>query len=93
VVSEWLYGPSWLGSLQETNIVEQDPVFRELLSFRPAMQLCYDVFGPLFHLGQDKWTRKYRQADMPGGLDGTESIGWHSDGPIGFPEIEGSHGP
>eukprot|EP01047_Picozoa_sp_COSAG01_P014330 COSAG01_NODE_695_length_14201_cov_10.521875_16_plen_222_part_00 len=40
------------GHLTETNIVEQDPVFRELLSFKPSMQLCYDVFGPLFHLGQ-----------------------------------------
>ena len=40
------------GHLTETNIVEQDQVFRDLLSFKPAMQLCYDVFGPLFHLGQ-----------------------------------------
>ena len=32
--------------------MEQDQVFRDLLSFKPAMQLCYDVFGPLFHLGQ-----------------------------------------
>ena len=44
----------------ETNIVEHDPVFREFLLYLPALQLSYDVFGPMFHLGQDKWTRKFR---------------------------------
>ena len=78
--------------LSETNIVEQDAVWRELLVYKPAMQLCYDCFGPLFRLGQDKWTRKYRPGDpnAPDGLDELpqQSIGWHSDGPIGFPEIQ-----
>ena len=47
-----------------------------------AMQLCYDCFGPLFRLGQDKWTRKYREddPDAPPGLKDLPqlSIGWHS---------------
>ena len=47
--------------LTETNIVEADKVFCDMLTYKPAMQLCYDLFGPLFRLGQDKWTRKYKQ--------------------------------
>ena len=66
----------------ETNIVEHDPVFREFLLYLPALQLSYDVFGPMFHLGQDKWTRKFR-------ADEGMSLNWHSDGPLGFPEIDG----
>jgi hypothetical protein len=73
------------------NLVELDPVFREMLTFRPALQLCYDCFGPMFHLGQEKWTRKFAASD-PHALDTgdpTGGIGWHSDGPHGFPEIDG----
>ena len=69
----------------ETNIVELDPVFREYLMYLPALQLSYDVFGPMFHLGQDKWTRKYRR---PEGRDPI-AVNWHSDGPLGFPEVDG----
>ena len=36
------------------NLVELDPVFHEMMTFRPALQLCYDCFGPMFHLGQEK---------------------------------------
>ena len=62
----------WIGqghpkAPQETNIVELDPVFREFLMFKPVLQMCYDCFGPMFHLGQDKWTRKYRKQDLPPG--------------------------
>jgi hypothetical protein len=71
--------------LSETNIVELDPVFRELLTYKPALQLSYDVFGPMFHLGQDKWTRKYRAGDIRDPI----AIGWHADGPLGFPEVDG----
>lgn len=78
--------------LSETNIVEQDPIWRDFLTYKPAMQLCYDCFGPLFRLGQDKWTRKYRKGDpdAPPGSDELpqQSIGWHSDGPVGFPEFQ-----
>ena len=69
----------------ETNIVEHDPVFREFLLYLPALQLSYDVFGPMFHLGQDKWTRKFRVDE---GKD-PMSLTWHSDGPLGFPEVNG----
>ncbi len=71
--------------LSETNIVEHDPVFREFLLYKPALQLSYDVIGPMFHLGQDKWTRKYR---VEGRRD-PMSINWHSDGPLGYPEVDG----
>ena len=68
--------------LSETNIVELDGIWAEFLSYKPAMQLCYDCFGPLFRLGQDKWTRKYREddPDAPPGLKDLpkHSIGWHS---------------
>jgi hypothetical protein len=63
----------------ETNIVEHDPAFREFLLYLPALQLSYDVFGPMFHLGQDKWTCKFR-------ADEGMSLNWHLDGPLGFPE-------
>ena len=78
-------------SFSQTNLVELDPVFREMLTFRPALQLCYDCFGPIFHLGQDKWTRKFAADDYHVGESAqpTGGIGWHSDGPIGFPEIDG----
>ena len=66
----------------ETNIVEHDPAFREFLLYLPALQLSYDVFGPMFHLGQDKWTCKFR-------ADEGMSLNWHLDGRIGFPEIVG----
>ena len=68
----------------ETNIVESDPVFREFLMYKPALQLSYDVFGPMFHLGQDTWRVKYQNPERSRG-----SIGWHSDGPVGFPEVDG----
>ena len=63
----------------QTSLVELDPVFRELMTFRPAMQLTYDCFGPMFHVGQDKWTRKFC-ADDPHSIDEepTNGIGWHS---------------
>eukprot|EP01051_Picozoa_sp_SAG22_P020929 SAG22_NODE_4417_length_1276_cov_0.970263_2_plen_171_part_00 len=34
------------GYLTEMGIVELDAVFREYLTWKPALQLCYDVFGP-----------------------------------------------
>lgn len=71
--------------LSETNIIEYDPVFREFLLYKPALQLSYDVLGPMFHLGQDKWTRKYR---VEGRRD-PMAINWHSDGPLGYPEVDG----
>lgn len=88
-------GPDAVGvgdrSFSQTNLVELDPVFREMLTFRPALQLCYDCFGPIFHLGQDKWTRKFAANDfhVADSVEPTSGIGWHSDGPIGFPEIDG----
>lgn len=47
-----------------TNIIETNAVFREFLVFKPAMQLCYDVFGPMFHLGQVR-AHPIRQATSP----------------------------
>ncbi len=69
----------------QTNIIEHAPIFRALLTYPPALQLSYDIFGPMFHLGQDKWTRKYRAGDQRDPV----AIGWHADGPLGFPEVDG----
>ena len=79
------------GLLTEMGIVEEDPIFREYLTFKPALQLCYDVFGPMFHLAHDKWSRKLRPEDTPPHLtpDSSFPFGWHSDGPVGFPEVDG----
>jgi hypothetical protein len=79
------------GLLTEMGIVEEAPIFREYLTFQPALQLCYDVFGPMFHLAHDKWSRKLRPEDTPPHLtpDSSFPFGWHSDGPVGFPEVDG----
>ncbi len=69
------------------NVVEFDPVFRHLLVFKPAMQLCYDVFGPQFIMAQDKFEVQYPNPDHP-----SAGIPWHDDGPQSFPEVEGRHG-
>lgn len=47
----------WSRNKEETdfsqnNIVEQDSVFREMLMFKPALQLSYDMFGPMFTWGK-----------------------------------------
>lgn len=49
------------------------------------------MFGPLFHLAHDKWSRKLRPEDTPPHLTPESSFpfGWHSDGPVGFPEVDG----
>lgn len=66
------------------DIIELDPIFRPLLVFKPAMQLCYDVFGPQFIMGQDKFEVQYPNPNHP-----IAGIPWHNDGPISFPEIDG----
>ena len=38
------------GLLTEMSIVEADPVFREIMMFKPALQLCYDVRRPTVQL-------------------------------------------
>lgn len=73
----------------ETNIVESDPVFRDFLTFMPALQLSYDVFGPMFHLGQDTWRAKWHEPDHDDALSDPGSISWHSDGPVWFPQFDG----
>ena len=73
----------------ETNIVESDPVFREFLMYKPALQLSYDVFGPMFHLGQDTWRVKYHDPKDLTTLADPGSITWHSDGPVNFPQVDG----
>lgn len=43
------------------------------------------------YAGQDKWTRKFCATDphVLGHAQPTSGISWHSDGPHGFPEIDG----
>jgi hypothetical protein len=67
--------------------IQLDPVFRHLLVFKPAMQLCYDVFGPQFIMGQDKFEVQYPNPDHQ-----LAGIPWHNDGPQSFPEVDGRQG-
>ena len=47
----------------------------------------------MFHLGQDQWTRKLREVDLPAGVTSDVSIEWHSDGrELGFPEMRSPAG-
>ncbi len=71
-------------------MVEDDPAWRELMMFKPALQLCHDVFGPMFHLSQDMWRVYYADPNAP-----RQSIleGWHSDGPRVLPILEDGRCP
>jgi len=66
------------------NVVERAPIFRRLLMFKPALQLSYDCFGPQFVLSQDQFWVQFCNPEHP-----SSSVGWHSDGPVNFPQIDG----
>jgi hypothetical protein len=72
------------------SMVEDDPVWRELMMFKPALQLCHDVFGPMFHLSQDMWRIIYTNPHAPAQPD---TDGWHSDGPRVLPILEDGRCP
>lgn len=65
------------------NLVDKAPIFRRMMMFKPALQLAYDVFGPMFHVGQSR---------LKVSLRGDPAINWHSDGPVNLPQVEGRNG-
>ena len=72
------------------SIAEDDPAWRELLTFKPSLQICHDAFGPMFHLSQDMWRVYY--AD-PKAHKQPITEGWHSDGPRVLPILEDGRCP
>ena len=65
------------------NLVDKAPIFRRLMMYEPALQLAYDVFGPMFHVGQSR---------LKASIRGDNAINWHSDGPVNLPRVEGRNG-
>jgi hypothetical protein len=74
------------------NCVDADAAFRALMMYRPALQLSYDFFGPLFHLNQSNLVSRPRDAERKSNF--VDSSPWHADGPRprGFPQVGGAVG-
>lgn len=85
-------GDSVNTSVKVQNCVDADPAFRRLMMYEPALQLCYDVFGPMFHLNQSNFVS--RPSDGTGLSDFVASSPWHADGPRPglFPKVNGAMG-
>lgn len=66
-------------SVKKQNCVDLDPAFRALMMVEPALQLSYDVFGPMFHLNQSNFVS--RPNDGVARADYVSSSPWHADGP------------
>lgn len=79
-------------SVKVQNCVDRDPVFRKLMMYLPALQLCHDFFGPMFHLNQSNFIS--RPQDPGQKIDAVSAIGWHADGPrpAMFPRVNGVMG-
>lgn len=82
-----------LNGVKIPGCVDQHPVFRELMCYRPALQLAYDLLGPVFHLAQANCVHRppFNPAHDRAGAD---RIGWHADGPRPslFPRVNGAMG-
>lgn len=82
-----------LESVQVTNAVDEDVVFRELLMYPPMLQLGRDLFGPGFHLCQSNFFHRIQDksaaatASDGGGAERRPALNflngspWHADGP------------
>ena len=83
--------PSLTG-VKVQNCVDSDPAFRRLMMYEPALQLSYDVFGPMFHLNQSNFVSRPR--DNKTVADFVSSSPWHADGPRPglFPGVDGAMG-
>ena len=81
-----------LESLKLQNCVDYDAAFRHLMMYEPALQLCLDVFGPMFHLHQSNLVSRPREAEAQ--ADFISSTPWHADGPRPnlFPAVNGAMG-
>lgn len=78
-------------SVKVQNCVDRAPAFRQLMMYTPALQLCYDIFGPMFHLNQSNFVSRPQDEIRS---DYVASSPWHSDGPRPglFPSINGVMG-
>jgi hypothetical protein len=74
------------------NCVDEDPVFRGLMMFEPALQLTYDIFGPTFQLCQSNFIS--RPKELAPVADFLSASPWHADGPRPalFPKANGAMG-
>jgi len=81
-----------LESIKLQNCVDYDAAFRHLMMYEPALQLCFDVFGPMFHLNQSNLVSRPREDQAQ--ADFISSTPWHADGPRPnmFPNINGAMG-
>ncbi|MBB6051509.1 phytanoyl-CoA dioxygenase family protein [Armatimonas rosea] len=79
-------------SVKVANCVVHDPALLDLALYEPALQLAYDVFGPMFHLCQSNFVS--RPNDGTGKSDFVSASPWHADGPRPglFPKIDGAMG-
>eukprot|EP01120_Amphizonella_sp_Union-15-10_P012251 TRINITY_DN5409_c0_g1_i2.p1 TRINITY_DN5409_c0_g1~~TRINITY_DN5409_c0_g1_i2.p1 ORF type:complete len:290 (-),score=46.90 TRINITY_DN5409_c0_g1_i2:48-917(-) len=76
-----------------SDIVTLDPAFRKLMLYKPALQLSYDVFGPMFHLCQSNFFTRKKDSDTNDVFKSWSP--WHADGPrpAQFPKFkDGSMG-
>ena len=83
---------SSLTGVKVQNCVDADPAFLRLMMYEPALQLSYDVFGPMFHLNQSNFVSRPR--DNKTAADFVSSSPWHADGPRPglFPKVDGAMG-
>ena len=79
-------------SVKVMNCVDDDPAFRHLMLYGPALQMAHDVFGPMFHLCQSNFVS--RPNDGKTQADFVSSSPWHADGPRPnlFPKVDGAMG-
>ena len=79
-------------SVKVMNCVDEDPAFIRLMDYEPALQMAYDVFGPMFHLCQSNFVS--RPNDGKTQADFVSSSPWHADGPRPnlFPKVNGAMG-
>lgn len=79
-------------SVKVQNCVDRDEAFLKLALYEPALQLSYDVFGPMFYLCQSNFVS--RPNDGTNRNDFVSASPWHADGPRPalFPKIDGAMG-
>lgn len=74
-------------ALKLDNCVDVDESFRSLMTWKPALQLVYDLLGPSFQLNQ---SNAIYRPKSEGALDFQNGAVWHADGPRpSFPSIQG----
>ena len=84
-------GSNTTKSVKVPNCVDTDAAFRELMMYEPALQLAFDLLGPIFHLCQSNFVSRPR--DRTSSSDFINSSPWHADGPRPqFPAVDGRYG-